>query len=201
MRKGELTRQHILGHATSLASKVGLSGLTIGMLAEDLDLSKSGLFAHFQSKEGLQLQVLDWAAGLFVDKVLRPALAAPRGEPRVRALFENWLRWPRLSNLTGGCVFVAAAMELDDQPGPVRARLVELQRDFMESIGNTVRTGIAEGHFRADADPEQFAQDLYGVMLACHHAARLLGDAKAPLRAARAFETLLDQLRSTKRKG
>jgi AcrR family transcriptional regulator len=198
MRKGELTRQHILGHATSLASKVGLSGLSIGILAEDLDLSKSGLIAHFQSKEGLQLQVLDWAAGLFVDKVLRPALQAPRGEPRVRALFENWMRWPKLSNLTGGCVFVAAAMELDDQPGPLRTRLVELQRDFMETIANTVRTGVAEGHFRSDADPEQLAQDLYGIMLACHHATRLLGDPKAPARAHRAFETLIEQLRKRK---
>jgi AcrR family transcriptional regulator len=194
VRKGQLTRQHILGHATSLASRIGLSGLSIGLLAEDLRLSKSGLFAHFKSKEQLQLEVLEYAAGQFVELVLRPALAAARGVPRVRTLFESWLAWPRRSNLSGGCVFVSAASELDDQPGPVRTRLVELQRDFLETIANTIRSGMSEGHFRADCDPEQFAQDLYGIMLACHHASRLLQDAQAVDRARRSFDTLLAHL-------
>jgi AcrR family transcriptional regulator len=191
MRKGELTRQHILRHASSLASQVGFEGLTIGALAQDLELSKSGLFAHFQSKEGLQLQVLEYAAGQFVDKVVRPSLAAPRGEPRVRALFDSWMRWPKLSGIGGGCIFVAAASELDDQPGVVRDRLVELQRDWMETIANVVRTGVSEGHFRADLDAEQFAQDLHGIMLACHFATRLLNDRQAVARAERALEALL----------
>src|SRR5437016_4651213 len=129
MRKGERTRHQILQHALSMASTVGFAGLSIGGLADGLDLSKSGLFAHFQSKEGLQLQVLEYAAGKFVEKVVRPSLTAPRGEPRVRALFENWMKWPRLSGMGGGCIFVAASSELDDRPGPVRDRLVELQRD------------------------------------------------------------------------
>jgi AcrR family transcriptional regulator len=188
VRKGETTRQAILEHATALASKVGLEGLSIGGLAEDLELSKSGLFAHFQSKEALQLQVVDHAARRFVDAVVRPALTAPRGEPRVRAVFERWMEWPRLP---GGCFFVSAISEFDDRPGLVRDRLVQLQKDWLETIANTVRTAIAEGHFHADAEPEQFAHDLYGVMLGYHHAARLLGDPRATERARRAFEALL----------
>jgi AcrR family transcriptional regulator len=195
MKKGQLTRKHILGHAASLASRIGLGGLSIGALAETLSLSKSGLWAHFKSREQLQLEVLEFAAGQFVELVLRPALGAARGEPRVRALFEGWLAWPKRSGLSGGCFFVAAASELDDQPGPVRTRLVELQRDFMESIANTVRSGIKEGHFRAHSDPEQFAQDLYGVMLACHHATRLLQEPRAVERSRRAFEALVQGLR------
>jgi AcrR family transcriptional regulator len=194
MRKGDDTKHAILEHATGLATRVGLGGLTIGGLAEELDLSKSGLFAHFQSKEALQIQVLEHGADLFVANVVRPALATPRGGPRVRELFERWLAWGRSSPMPGGCLFVAAATELDDRPGPVRDRLVALQRDWLNVIVTSVRKGIDAGHFRADADAEQFAQDLYGVMLAYHHAARLLRDHEAEPRARRAFERLVAAL-------
>jgi AcrR family transcriptional regulator len=194
--KGELTRHAILEKATALASRVGLGGLTIGDLAAELDLSKSGLFAHFRSKEALQVQVLEHAAERFVEAVVRPALGQPRGEPRVRALFEGWVAWERSRPLPGGCVFVAASSELDDRPGPVRVRLVHIQRDWLEAIANCFRTGIREGHFRPGADPEQFAQDLYGVMLAFHHASRLMGDPAAGSRARAAFEALLTAARS-----
>lgn len=190
VRKGEFTRQAILDRATALASQIGLEGVTIGTLADDLDLSKSGLFAHFGSKEALQVQILEHAAGVFVTRVVRPAVSAPRGEPRVRALFERWLEWDRF-HLPGGCVFVAAATELDDRPGPVREALVRSQRDWIETIAQCFRSGIKEGHFAKDADPEQFAHDLHGVMLAYNHAARLLGDEQAEARARRAFEALL----------
>ena len=193
MSKGELTRQAIVDEATRVASRVGLGGLTIGSLAADTGLSKSGLFAHFNSKESLQLQVLAHARSRFVDQVVRPALKAPRGEPRVRALFEHWLAW--CGDLSGGCVFVAAASELDDRPGPVRDQLVANQRDWLETVATVFRGGTSEGQFRADADPEQFAQDLYGVMLAYHHAKRLLRDPKAEERARRALERLLDAAR------
>jgi AcrR family transcriptional regulator len=196
VRKGEMTRQAILEHATGLASRIGLEGLTIGRLADELRLSKSGLFAHFQAKEALQLQVLDHAAGRFVDAVVRPALAAPRGEPRVRALFERWFEWPAASRIPGGCFFVSASSEFDDRPGPVRDRLAQLQRDWLEVIAHTVRTASTEGHFRGDVDPEQFAQDLYGIMLAYHHASRLLGDDRAAARARTAFEALLRAART-----
>src|SRR5262249_19607443 len=142
MKKGLLTRQHILAHAASLASRIGLSGLSIGLLSEELVLSKSGLWAHFKSKEQLQLEVLEYAAGQFVEVVLRPALAAARGEPRVRTLFEGWLQWPRRSGLSGGCIFVSAASELDDQPGAVRDRLAALALASMESPGHPRLSGL-----------------------------------------------------------
>ncbi|HEV8305950.1 MAG TPA: TetR/AcrR family transcriptional regulator [Gemmatimonadales bacterium] len=189
--KGMITRQAVLERAVALASRVGLGGLTIGTLAEDLDLSKSGLFGHFHSKEALQIQVLEHAAAKFVDAVVRPALAQPRGEPRLRSLFERWLDWARSSPMPGGCLFVAAATELDDRPGPVRDRLQQLQRDWLGVIATSFRKGMEEGHFPADADADQFAHDLYGVMLAYHHAHRLLRDPKAEARARHAFEALL----------
>jgi AcrR family transcriptional regulator len=191
MSRGGITRTTILEHASGLASQLGLEGLTIGRLANDLDLSKSGLFAHFQSKEALQLQVLEYAANRFIQTVSRPALALPRGEPRLRAVFEGWLDWPRTSGLQGGCFFVAAASELDDRPGPVRDRLVELQREWLGFLAKGVRMAVAAGQFRSDVDPEQFAQDAYGVLLAYHHASRLLRDSKADVRARTAFENLV----------
>jgi AcrR family transcriptional regulator len=191
MRKGELTRQTIVERATGLASQIGLEGITIGALAEDLDLSKSGLFAHFRSKEALQVQVLEHAAARFTEVVIRPALATPRGEPRLRALFERWGRWPKESGLPGGCIFVQAAVELDDQPGPVRDVIVKQMRDLLDVVATVARTGIAEGHFREDLDPEQLAHDFYGVILAWHHASRLLRDPRAGARAAAGFEALV----------
>jgi AcrR family transcriptional regulator len=187
--KGEMTRTVILDEASRVASRVGLGGLTIGTLAAQTNLSKSGLFGHFRSKEALQLQVLEHGINRFVDVVVRPALAAPRGEPRMRALFANWLKWE--SALPGGCLFIAAAVEFDDQPGPVRDRLVRSQQDWLDTVAQVFRTGIAEGHFRPDADPDQFAYDLYSVMLGYHHASRLLNDSAARTRAEVAFETLL----------
>ena len=189
--KGATTRHAVLERATQLASRVGLGGLTIGSLADELELSKSGLFGHFRSQEALQIQVLDHAAARFVESVVRPALREPRGEPRMRALFERWLDWGRSSPMPGGCLFVAAATELDDRPGPVRDHLQQLQRDWLGVIATSFRKGIEEGHFLADADPEQFAHDLYGVMLSYHHAHRLMREAKAEPRARRAFEALL----------
>ena len=193
MRKGELTRQAILERAVAFASQVGLEKLSIGRLADALEMSKSGLFAHFRSKEALQIQTLEHATTQFVDGVVRPALAEPRGLPRTSALFERWLAWAR-SAPRQGCVFVAAATEFDDQPGAVRDRLVQSQKDWLDVIANCFRTGVTEGHFRPDADPYQFAQDLYGVMLAFHHAARLLRDPAAEGRARHGFEALLSSV-------
>ena len=197
LRKGELTRQAIVEHAARMASRVGIEGLTIGALADELELSKSGLFAHFKSKEALQLQVLEFGIERFVDTVVKPALATPRGEKRVRALFERWMDWPKTSGLSG-CMFVALSTELDDQPGPVRERLVQSQKDWFDVIANSVRSGVADGHFRADVDPEQFAHELYGIMLVNHHAVRLLHDKAGFGRTQRAFERLLADARSVK---
>lgn len=195
MGKGADTKLAILDDAAELASTVGLSGLTIGSLAVKTELSKSGLFAHFRSKEALQLEVLRHARTRFIDNVLRPAVAAPRGEPRVRELFERSIAWMRGDVLPGGCPFVAAGVEFDDQPGAVRDFLVGDQRDLLDTVAQIFRTGISEGHFRPDADPEQFAYDLRGIELGFTHAHRLLRDPKAERRARNAFEALLTAAR------
>jgi AcrR family transcriptional regulator len=197
--KGEETRQTTLGRAAQVASLEGLQGLTIGDLASRTGLSKSGLFAHFQSKETLQVETLRFTAQLFVDNVVRPALKAPRGVERVRAVFERWLEWAEADVLEGGCVFVAAASELDDREGTARDELVRQQRDWLELIANVCRTAMAERHFRRDVDPEQFAHDLHGVMLAYHHARRLLRDPRAKARARRGFEALIAAARPARR--
>ena len=194
MGKGDETRTAVLDQAVEVARRAGLSGLTIGSLAQQAELSKSGLFGHFRSKEALQLQVLEHARARFEESVARPALRAPRGEPRLRALFDRWLDW---SAAPGGCPFVAAATEFDDRPGAVRDRLVQDQRDMFDMIATVFRTGIAEGQFRTEADPDQFAQDLYGVLLARHHTLRLLGDERADARARRALDALIRTARIT----
>ena len=195
MAKGDLTRLAILERAAQVSSRSGLEGLTIGHLAELMGLSKSGVFAHFRSKEALQVQTLAYGAQLFVDRVVRPALKAARGEPRVRALFERWLEWAQADATRGGCMFVAASVELDDHEGPARDELVRQQKDWLELLGNVCRTAVAEGQFRQDLDAEQFAHDLHGVMLAYHHARRLLRDPKAMERTRASFERLVRSAR------
>jgi AcrR family transcriptional regulator len=191
MRKGDETRTAVVDHALRVASRVGFEGLSIGNLARDLGMSKSGLFAHFQSKEALQLQVLEAAAARFVEAVVTPALRAPRGEPRLRAMFERWIGWSEACGLPGGCLFVAAAVELDYQDGPVRDALVRQQLDWLAALARAARIAVEAGHFRPEVDPEQFAHDLYAIVLGYHHAHRLLRRPDARARAERAFEALL----------
>jgi AcrR family transcriptional regulator len=191
--KGELTKQTVLATATEIAGRLGLAGLTIGSLANQVEMSKSGLFGHFRSKEALQMEVLAYARESFVEQVIHPALATPRGERRVRVLVDRWLACT-LERQTG-CLFVSADTEFDDQPGPVRDQLVRDHRDLMESIAQMFRTGISEGEFRPDADPEQFAHDLYGVMLGFFHAHRLMNDPAAVPRTQRAVDALLANAR------
>jgi AcrR family transcriptional regulator len=192
MGKGEATRQTVLAEATEIAGRLGLGGLTIGSLAARVDMSKSGLFAHFRSKEALHLQVLAYARDTFVVEVIQPALRVPRGEPRVRALFENWVG---SVGVAAACLFVSASTEFDDQPGPVRDQLVADHRDLADVIAQIFRTGIAEGQFDEAADPERFAHDLHSVMLGAFHARRLLHDPRAESWTRQAFEALLTAAR------
>lgn len=191
MSKGQETRQSILKHALGLASRIGLEALSIGKLAEALNLSKSGLFAHFRSKEALQIQVMEHAADRFVETVIKPALKAPRGIPRLQAIFDRWRKWPALNSMGGGCVFVAAATELDDRPGPARDYLVQQQKDWQETLATIANTAIAEGHFGDFVDPKQFAFELYGIMLAFHFTMRLGIDPEAEAKADQAFRALI----------
>lgn len=190
MSKGQATKAAILDEAVDIASRIGFNALTIGQLAESTGMSKSGLFGHFKSKEALQLETLERGRERFTDLVVRPTLVAPRGIARVRALLDNWLVW-ETEALEGGCVFVTASVEFDDQPGPMRDALVRNQTDWAEFIANVAGTAISEGDFRADVDTEQFAFTLLGIIYSFHHAARLLKDPKAIDHVRGAFEQLI----------
>jgi AcrR family transcriptional regulator len=193
--KGEETRQAILDRAFALANVVGVTGLSIGRLAEATGLSKSGLFAHFGSKEALEVAVVEEASRQFVQAVMVPALREPRGEPRVRALFEHWLTW---GQRPGGCFFVGASAELDDRSGPARDALVRACKDWVDELAKAVRIAIREGHFRSDADPDQLAFEIYGIMNSMHLFFRFLHDPVALDRARTAFERLLASVRPTR---
>lgn len=194
MAKGGRTREVILQQGIALAYRVGLEGLTIGALATEVEMSKSGMYAHFGSKQALQLAVLDAAAADFAQAVVVPALREPRGEPRIRALVDAWLTCGR-TRRPGGCLFVKATTELDERPGPVRDRLVELHAQLDASLARIFAGGVQDGQFHPDADPEQFAADLYGVMLGVYHRHRLLADPRAHERALSAVDALLTAAR------
>lgn len=195
MGKGEDTRRGIVEQALRIASEQGLSGLSIGVLADKVGMSKSGLFAHFSSKDNLQVAVLDEAVRRFVELVISPALREPRGEPRVRALMKRWLAWGEQEFMPGGCIFFATAVELDDRPGPARERLVASQRDWLGALAQAVRIAQEEGHFRADLDPEQFAFEAYGVYDSYQMHKRLLRIPNVERRVRVAFERLLTDAR------
>jgi AcrR family transcriptional regulator len=186
--KGEETRQAILARAFELATVVGVSGLSIGRLAEEMGLSKSGLFAHFGSKEALEVAVVEEASRQFVQAVMVPALRFPRGEPRLRALFDRWVDW---GQRPGGCFFVGASTELDDRPGPPRDALVRAIKDWVDELAKAVRIAISEGHFRADVNPDQVAFEIYGMMLGMHTFHRFLREPTTLDRAREAFDRLL----------
>jgi len=188
MAKGAQTRDRIVGHALAMASVEGLDALSLGDLANDVGMSKSGLFAHFRSKEALQLDVLTAAVEKFRRVVILPALAEPRGVPRLRALFTRWIEWEHHDSMPGGCVFVHAAFEWDDRRGPVRDALATNQREWM--------TFVAGAAHRADVrDPELFAFQMLGIVLAYYYEKRLLRDPAARQRALGAFERLMESIR------
>lgn len=192
--KGERTRHAVLERATVIAAQLGLAGLTIGTLADSAGMSKSGLYAHFGSKEELQLATLAHARDFFVDRVLRPALSAPRGEPRVRMFFDRWLACCR-DELPAGCLYMSSKPEFDDQPGRVRDQLVRDYRDLLDSVGQLVGSGVGEGQFRPDTDPAQVAQEIDGIVLGYFFAYRLLRDPATEERARRAFDATLSRIR------
>ncbi len=189
--KGEDTKERIVAHGLRLASSMGLTGVTIGELASDLGLSKSGLFAHFKSKERLQLDILDAAAEHFRAKVFLPALCVPRGEARLRAVFENWLAWVSSEELPGGCVFLAGALEWDDREGAIRDRLVSWFQALEHGVTKACRLAVEEGHLACSTDPGQFAWTMHSIVMKYHLDARLLRDQRALTRARLAFERVM----------
>ncbi|MEQ1805579.1 MAG: TetR/AcrR family transcriptional regulator [Burkholderiaceae bacterium] len=188
--KGQQTRAAILDTALSLAAHKGLEGLSIGAIAETTGMSKSGVFAHFGSREDLQIAVLREYHARFEEEVFTPTLDAQRGLPRLRALFDRWLR--RVSTeIDSGCIYISGAVEFDDRPGQVRDALVAMVQTWQQALERAIRLAIEVGHLRADTDPAQLLFDIHGVILALHHDARFLRSAGAAGRARFALERLL----------
>ena len=188
--KGASTREAILARSYALACVHGLEGLTIGSVADQVGMSKSGVFAHFGSREELQLATLDLGGQLFLQSVLLPSLKEPRGLPRLHAIFSHWAQWVRHEH-DGGCLFLAAATEYDDRPGAVRDRLLQLESAWRDQLGQAVRLAVETGELAPDTEPAQFAFEMYALALAIHHDAGLTGYADAAARGMRAFERLI----------
>ena len=187
--RGEETRRRILEQAFDVATCEGLEGLTIGRLAQALQLSKAGLFAHFGSKEELQLATIQTARDRWIARIVQPAMREPRGLARLIALYERNMLYAHDSE--GGCFFAAASAEFDSRPGPVRDRIAELMREWLATQAKAVRLAIAEGHLRADVDPEQLAFELQALKLGANWARELLADERANARALRAAHARL----------
>jgi AcrR family transcriptional regulator len=189
MKKGEETKMVILDAGLDMASQYGLEGVSIGSLANLIKMSKSGLFAHFQSKENLQIEILKYAGRLFAEDVIVPALRTEAGIPRIKALIKNWITWA--DNLTGGCIFVTASAEYSDRPGRVRDYLLNQQRDWIDCLRRIAESAKKVGDLRKDIDCEQFAFDLYSLLLGFHLYDRLLDDSESKKRQEVALERLL----------
>lgn len=190
-RKGETTRAAIVEAALALARRDGLEGLTIGVLAEQMRMSKSGVFAHFGSREDLQLAVLNEYAARFVDQVLRPAVQRPRGLPRLRALLENWLAL-LARELEQGCLMISGASEYDDRPGPLRDAVVDVVNGWKRELLRAIEQARDEGHLRRDVDAEQLVFEAYGLMLVLHQDSRLLHSPDSVKRARAGLARLLE---------
>ena len=193
--KGSRTRQSILERAVDLASLEGLEGLTIGRLAEELNMSKSGLFAHFGSKEELQLATVEAAAERYIREIFQPALQQARGFPRLMAICDSWLSYIRRSVFPGGCFFAAASFEFDSRPGPVRDRVRKLMDDWIGALERAIRMARDEGHLRADIDPAQLAFELNALFFGANFSYYLRHDEDALDRARKAIESRLEALR------
>lgn len=185
--KGAATREAIIDRAYGIACSAGLEGLSIGPLAQAVGMSKSGVFAHFGSREDLQLAVLDAAGERFVAHVLRPALCQPRGLARLRAILEAWFGWVHDE---GGCLLLSAASEYDDRPGPLRDHVVAQEARWRQEIARAVTLAIGTGELATDTDPDQMAFELYSLALVVHHDAGLFGFDLAVERGRRALERL-----------
>jgi AcrR family transcriptional regulator len=196
--KGQQTRAAILDAALGLASHMGLEGLSIGAIAEVTQMSKSGVFAHFGSREELQISVVREYHARFEEEVFRPAMDEARGLPRLRALFQRWVRRVTVE-IDSGCIYISGAVEFDDRPGPVRDALVAMVNAWHRALERAIRIAVDEGHLKADTDPQQMLFEVHGLILALHHDARFLRLPGAVKRAGVAFEHVLSRYVSARK--
>ena len=190
--KGERTRNTILETAVHISSAEGLEGLTIGRLASELAMSKSGLFAHFGSKEELQIATVEAARSIFIREVIRPAFEAESGVLRLWKLCDTWLRYVQSGVFRGGCFFAAAASEFDSRPGPVRDRIAAIMKEWLATLGDAVKQAQFAGQLEKDLDPTQLAFEFNSLELGANWAFQLYGDKQAFERARHA---VLERLR------
>ncbi|MGZ7078158.1 MAG: TetR/AcrR family transcriptional regulator [Thermoanaerobaculia bacterium] len=195
--KGDRTRQAILDRAVDLASLEGLEGLTIGRLADELKMSKSGLFAHFGSKEELQLATVETARNRFLEEAFQPALKAERGYPRLLAICRSWLDYVKRAVFPGGCFFAAASFEFDGRPGPVRDAIAKTMDEWLDAIRKAVRLAQDEGHIERSADPAQIAFEMNALFFGANFSYQMRNEKDALERAWTAIEARLSALRTT----
>ncbi len=195
LTKGEQTRAAILDTALDLAARDGLEGLTIGLIAERMQMSKSGVFAHFGSREDLQIATLREYHRRFDAEVFTPALRKSRGLPRLEAMFANWVEHVRSVEIPHGCIYVSGAVEFDDRPGPVRDTLVDMVHAWQNALKRAIAIAVEEGHLRTDTDAAQLVFEIYAIMLGLHHEARLMRARGSVARARTAFARLIDAYR------
>lgn len=190
LQKGQQTKAAIVDAALGLATQIGLEGLSIGALAEVTQMSKSGVFAHFGSREELQISVIREYHARFEDEVFYPALQAPRGLPRLRAMFANWMKRTSVE-IDSGCIYISGAVEFDDRPGPVRDALASSVLAWHAAMKRAIGAARQEGHLRADVDEEQMLFEVHGLILALHYEARFLKSPGSMARADAGFDNIL----------
>lgn len=183
------TRELILDHAYEMARRDGLEGLSIGSLAQHVGMSKSGLFAHFGSREELQLAVLELGQLRFLQHVKWPALSLPRGLPRIRAIVENWLAWAQ--QYQSGCVLLTAAGEYDGREGVLRDVVIKQQAGWRQEMCRAIGHAVENRELRDDTDAAQLAFEIYALMLGLHHDAGLFGFEQARRHTLAGFERLV----------
>ena len=188
--KGQQTKAAIVDAALALATQVGLEGLSIGALAEVMQMSKSGVFAHFGSREELQISVVREYHNRFEAEVFLPALSAPRGLPRLREMFHNWMKRTSVE-IDSGCIYISGAVEFDDRPGQVRDALASSVRIWLEAMRRAVLQARAEGHLLASVVEDQLLFEIHGLILALHYEARFLQTPGSIERAIRGFDNIL----------
>lgn len=185
-----MTRAAILDVALEIASRDGLEGLTIGLLADRMNMSKSGVFAHFGSREDLQLEVIKLYHHQFEQEVFYPSIREPRGMPRLKSMFTRWIKQVSVE-ITSGCIYISGAVEYDDRPGPIREQLVSMVKAWQDALLRCVQQAIDTGDLKPDTDAQQMVFEMYGLILALHHDARFLRMPGSVERARAGFDRLI----------